>query len=352
MKKYLFTLAIIFSSISYANGGKISAEIQDLNGKAGEFVYDKPGTGRKISRLDWEIKNIPMLKLGYQYEYNNWEFSIEGRKNIKNKIKSGKMKDYDWIPGKLDDDDAKELFEIATYENRAAAEADKKENEKIKDNGNGTYSLFYAPTEKDAGTLFSYTESSNYVKDIWSLNLSAKYYLIKDEKIKFAPFFGLNYHRYEFYSVGAKGYEYIPSRGRKSQEFANVKSITYEQMFLNPYIGLYTSYSPSFSWEIQLGLKGTAWGRARAIDRHLLRREMKTDEKYKNIKYLSSTLAIKYYWSESLTLKYELEFTKHFRNTKSTVNRTNEDGTKETEKGSAGLSNRTMASSLGFEYKL
>lgn len=351
MKKGLAILAVVLSASAYANGGKITAEIQNLNGKAGEYVYNKPGDGMKVSQLDWDIKNVPMLKLGYVYEYNKWEFSIQGRKNIKNNIESGKMKDYDWIPSGLEAEDAQELLEVATFSNRVEAEAHKKTNEEIKDNGDGTYTLYYVPTEKDIGSLFSYTESKNYVKNIMGLDLTAKYYLRKDEKVKVAPLIGINYDKYEFYSIGGKGYQYIPGRERQAQEAPNIKTITYKQRFLNPYIGVYASYSPNLSWDIEFGIKGSAWGRAKAFDRHHLRGKMQTDEKYKNVKYLSSTIAIKYHWNESLTIKYELEFTKYFKNNKSTVKITNDDGSIDNVKGYGGLSNKTMASSLGFEYK-
>lgn len=82
MKKILFIGCLGISSIMYAGEGKISADIQMMNGKAGEYVYHP--NGDKISYLDWKIKNIPILKLGYDYTFDNWEFSISGKKNISN----------------------------------------------------------------------------------------------------------------------------------------------------------------------------------------------------------------------------------------------------------------------------
>lgn len=352
MKKYLLMFGLL-SIGAYANNGKVIAEFQSLNGKAGEYVYNKPSDGMKMSQLDWDIKNIPMLKLGYAYEYKNWEFSVTGRKNLDNNYRSGKMKDYDWIPSGMDEEDAQEFLVVGNFpeEQKEEVEANKKENEKIKDNGDGTYTLYYVPTEKDIGKLFSYTESKNYVKNIVGLDLTAKYYLKRNEKMAFAPLFGINYDKYEFYSIGAKGYEYIPGREKSAQESPNVKTITYNQKFLSPYVGIYASYSPNSLWDIEFGIKGSAWGRAKAMDRHHLRGKTQTDEKYKNIKYLSSTLAVKYHWNEFLTLKYEMELTKYFKNKKSTVKSTDEEGDITTIKGSTGLSNKTMTSSLGFEYK-
>ncbi|MBR8822827.1 hypothetical protein IX293_001089 [Fusobacterium necrophorum] len=95
MKRILFIGCLGISSIMYAGEGKISADIQMMNGKAGEYVYHP--NGDKISYLDWKIKNIPILKLGYDYTFNNWEFSISGKKNISNHYRSSYMKDYDWF---------------------------------------------------------------------------------------------------------------------------------------------------------------------------------------------------------------------------------------------------------------
>lgn len=353
MKKYLAIMTLILSSTVYANGGKVSADIQNLNGKAGEYVYI-PTNGDKISYLKWEIKNVPMLNLGYDYEYNNWEFSIRGRKNIGNNIRSGYMKDYDWFST------AEESEAVVLGSGLTKTEAENMKEEKSKALGveldikeeEGEYVVQYTPKEKDRGELSNFSKNKNYVKSIIGLDLTAKYYLKKDDKYKIAPMVGLNYDKFEFYALGGDQKNFIP--GTDSYLLIpgdGNKGITYKQRFMTPYLGMYFDYTINSNWEVSLLLKGSAWGRARAKDRHLERGKMESFEKYKSIKYLSSNIAIKYHWNESFTLKYEIELTKYFKNKKSNVRHTDEDGKVENIKNLSGISNKTIASSFGFEYK-
>lgn len=60
-------------------------------------------------------------------------------------------------------------------------------------------------------------------------------------------------------------------------------------------------------------LNGGFWGRVKAVDRHLERGSMETIERYKNMKYLSSNLLLKYHWNEALSLKAGVEIVKHFK---------------------------------------
>lgn len=353
MKKYLALMTLILSSTVYANGGELSANIQNLNGKAGEYVYI-PTNGDKISYLKWDIKNVPMLNLGYNYEYDNWEFSIRGRKNIGNNIRSGYMKDYDWFNTAEESDPV--LLQAGLSKDQAEAMAEEKGKElgiklDVKEE-EGQYVVQYTPQEKDRGELSNFSKNKNYVKNIIGLDLTAKYYLKKDDKYKIAPMVGLNYDKFEFYALGGDQKNYIPGTGAYTLEPGNgKKGITYKQRFMTPYLGLYFDYRINSNWEVNLLLKGSAWGRARAKDRHLERGKMESFEKYKSIKYLSSNLSIKYHWNESLALKYEIELTKYFKNKKSNVRHTDEDGKVENIKDLSGISNKTIASSFGFEYK-
>lgn len=364
MKKHLSILALLLTCNVHAATGRIEANIQNLNGKAGEYVY-LPTTGDKISYLKWDIKNVPILNLGYNYEYNNWEFSIRGRKNIGNNIRSGYMKDYDWfstaeesepvILASRDPKDINKPLDKNTAEKLAEEKSkvlgvklDVKEDEE----NPGEYIVQYTPKDKDRGELSNFSKNKNYVKNIIGLDLTAKYYLKKDDKYKIAPMIGLNYDKYEFYALGGDQKNFIPgTKYHTLEKGSGKKGLTYKQRFMTPYLGLYFDYVINPNWEVSLLLKGSAWGRARAKDRHLERGKMESFEKYKSIKYLSSNIAIKYHLNESLTLKYELELTKYFKNKKSRVRHTDEDGKVENIKNLGGISNRTIASSFGFEYK-
>lgn len=346
MKKILFIGCLGISSIIYAGEGKISADIQMMNGKAGEYVYHP--NGDKISYLDWKIKNIPILKLGYDYTFDNWEFSISGKKNISNHYRSGYMKDYDWFSTP----DTEEKILYLSAKTKEEAEKRAREGDKIeKDEENDTYNVYYVPKDKDRGSMSNFSKNKNYVKSIVGMELSVKYYLKRTENFSFAPLLGINYDKYDFYALSGNQLNYIPGVGAVFLPGDNQKSITYKQRFVSPYIGVKMSYSPNANWDISWGLNGSFWGRAKAVDRHLERGEMETIERYKNMKYLSSNLMLKYHWNEALSLKAGVEAVKHFKNRKSTVVSTSDEGEVSTEKDIAGIKNQNVSYSLGFEYK-
>lgn len=347
MKRILFIGYLGISSIMYAGEGKISADIQMMNGKGGEYVYHP--NGDKISYLDWKIKNVPILKLGYDYTFNNWEFSISGKKNISNHYRSAYMKDYDWFSTPDTEEKIPYLNKIATEEE---ARKKAKEGDVIeKDKEDGTYTVYYVPKDKDRGSLSNFSKNKNYVKNIMGMDLSVKYYLKRTEKFSFAPLLGINYDKYDFYALSGNQLNYIPGIGAVLLPGDNQKSITYRQRFINPYIGIKMVYAPNSNWEMAWNLNGGFWGRVKAVDRHLERGSMETIERYKNMKYLSSNLLLKYHWNEALSLKAGVEIVKHFKNRKSTVVSTSDEGEVSTEKNIAGVKNQNISYSLGFEYK-
>lgn len=374
MKKNIICSFIAISSGLFAGESKISADIQMMNGTAKEYVRNHQN-GDKMSRLDWKIKNIPILNLGYEYSYNNWEFSVLAKKNIKNNIKSGTMKDYDWYYlgedgkvevtefGKLEGENLEAWKQSNSGTDEEKAEAKKEladaygitvENiDKYLDIDEETGEIAYIPEAKSRGELSNFSETKNYVKDIIGLDLAARYYVVKSEKIKVAPMLGLNYDRYRFYSTSNGIFEeYFPGvKTVTERESGNSKGITYKQRFLTPYLGANIQYSPNSIWDFNIGLKGSLWGRATAQDKHLAHGANETLEKYKNIKFLLLSADIRYHWNESLTLKGSLAATKYFYTHKGSSTQTLDDGKVESIKNGTGLENKNFSYSLGFEYK-
>lgn len=374
MNKYLIYSFLVISSGLFAGESKVSANIQMMNGTAKEYVRN-PQNGDKLSRLDWKIKNIPILNLGYEYSHNNWEFSVFAKKNIQNNIKSGTMKDYDWYYlgedgkveaaefGKLEGEDLEAWRKInaGTDEDKATAKkilADAygisvESMDKYLEIDDETGEITYIPDSKTRGELSNFSETKNYVKDIIGLDLTAKYYVIKSEKIKVAPMLGLNYDRYRFYSTTNGVFnEYFPGvKTNTERQSGNTKGITYKQRFLTPYLGVNFQYSPNSMWDFNVGLKGSLWGRAAAHDKHLARGSNETTEKYKNVKFLLFSTDIKYHWNESLTLKGSITATKYFYTHKGKSRQILDDGEVDNTTNGTGLANKNIAYSLGFEYK-
>ena len=187
------------------------------------------------------------------------------------------------------------------------------------------------------------------------LDLSLKYYLKNSEKIRLSTAFGIDYDKYEFYALSGDQRNYIPGIGYTINKGEGKKGITYKQKFVTPYIGINSVYIPNEKWEVSFGLKGSVLGRARAVDKHLERGSFETVETYKNLKYLSSNLQVKYNWNENFSINSGVEFVKHFKSKKSTVRVTPDeitsDNSVETIKNIGGISNHNISYSLGFEYK-
>ena len=352
-KNYLIPLLIGISSFSYAGEGKISAKIQNMNGKAGEYVYAQTN-GDKVSYLRWDIKNVPVLNLGYNYTINNFEFSIIGKKNISKNYRSGSMKDYDWFSTKEESDDDEGIaWFVGTKEQ---AEAKKRDGiDEIVMQDDGSYVVRYIPSDKDRGSLSNFSENKNYVKNIMGLDLSIKYYIKNSEKLKLSTALGVDYDKYEFYALSGDQRNYIPGIGYTIDKGQGIKGITYKQRFMTPYIGFNSVYTPNNRWEFSFGLKGSVLGRARATDKHLERGSFETVETYKNLKYLSSNLQAKYNWTDNFSINSGIEFVKHFKSNKSTVRLTPDEVTAEssieTIKNIGGISNYNISYNLGFEYK-
>lgn len=106
-----FLFSVIFSTGAVANEFimgesrsvfRLSTGI--LNGESGEYVYDAAGAysgiaGYKISELQWELKDVTMIGLGFTFPLNErvklnfdyWRNATDG---------DGSMDDYDWLlPG-------------------------------------------------------------------------------------------------------------------------------------------------------------------------------------------------------------------------------------------------------------
>ena len=354
MKKiYIINCLFGVTSLVFAGESKISASIQNMNGKAGEYVYAQTN-GDKVSYLKWDIKNVPVLNLGYDYTVGNFEFSVIGKKNISKNYRSGVMKDYDWFSTKEESEDEDGIaWFVGTRE-----EANEKAREgldKVIEQEDGRFVVRYIPQEKDRGSLSNFSENKNYVKDIMGLDLSMKYYLKNSEKIKLSTVLGIDYDKYEFYALAGDQRSYIPGKGYVIDKGNGKKGITYKQRFMTPYIGINSVYTPNEKWEVSFGLKGSVLGRARATDKHLERGSFETVETYKNLKYLSSNLQIKYNWNENFSINSGVQFIKHFKSRKSTVRVTPDEVTKdnpiETIKNIGGISNHNISYSLGFEYK-
>ena len=297
----------IFAQTSNAFNFSLGA----VNGKAGEYVYS-PKTGEKVSYLDWEIKNVPVFILNYAHTTNNIEFQMELKKNL-NSLSSGSMKDYDWYSSK----DAR-----------------------------------IGATSSDYGKLSNFSDNKNYVDNLLMFDTNIKYWFYHTENLKSGPMLGFKYDYFKFYAKGGDQYDYELKKPTKVHKYDySQKTIEYSQKFFTPYIG----YGATYTYEkliLDLEVKGSIYGSAKANDKHLERGPMESNEKYKDVKNLGVKLVATYPLTESIDINGTLEYSKYFHKKKSTTDFITEDGEKISGiKDLSGIKNSNYVVSLGATYK-
>ncbi|WP_367180808.1 omptin family outer membrane protease [uncultured Shewanella sp.] len=66
-----------------------------LDGSSTEIVYES--TGRKLSQLDWDINNVPIIKLGANWDLNE-QWTFKGRFwSVVTNNGNAHMEDRDWL---------------------------------------------------------------------------------------------------------------------------------------------------------------------------------------------------------------------------------------------------------------
>ena len=77
---------------------KITPEIYLMNGMINEYVFSSSclNTGNKLSELQWDIKNVPVIKLNADFDILDYLYTgLKGSFVIP--CSSGNMQDYDWL---------------------------------------------------------------------------------------------------------------------------------------------------------------------------------------------------------------------------------------------------------------
>lgn len=305
-KELLFLLTFASTGIFAQSNDTFNFSLGTVNGKAGEYVYSSE-TKEKVSYLDWKIKNIPVFILNYTHTFNNIELGMNLKKNFSS-TSSGHMKDYDWYSSE--------------------------------------------DSEDSAGKLSNFSDNKNYLDDLLMFDANVKYWFYHNENFKSGPILGFKYDYFKFYAKGGDQYNYeLNGTTSISQDNFSKKSIEYSQKFFTPYIG----YTASYKYEklvLDLEIKGSIYGKAKAKDRHLERGPMEANEKYKDIKNLAFKLAATYPITESIDINGSFEYSKQFQNKKSSTDFITEDGEKISGiKNLAGIKNTNYVVSLGATYK-
>ena len=209
----------------------VSASAGMLSGKSHEMVYDE-ATGRKISQLDWKIKNVAILKGDITWDaYSFLTLNARGWTSLASG--SGHMDDYDWMNAK-----------------------------------------------QSSWTDHSSHPSTN-VNYANEYDLNVKGWIFQGDNYKAGVTAGYQETRFSWTATGGS-YNY--DNGAYQGNFpAGERGIGYSQRFSMPYIGLAGQYRFN-DFEFNALFKFSDWVRAHDNDEHYMRdltfREKTTDSRY------------------------------------------------------------------------
>ena len=103
-KKASFTLfVLLITSFTFAQNKIISvdakANISLLNGSISRYVFDPAShnTDDVLSRLDWDVKNVPIVSASVDLTLFKYAFFSTGISLGFPSTPSGNMQDYDWL---------------------------------------------------------------------------------------------------------------------------------------------------------------------------------------------------------------------------------------------------------------
>ena len=209
----------------------VSASAGMLSGKSHEMVYDEV-TGRKISQLDWKIKNVAILKGDISWDaYSFLTLNARGWTSLASG--SGHMDDYDWMNAKQSS---------------------------------------WTDDSSDPATNVSYANE---------YDLNVKGWIFQGDNYKAGVTAGYQETRFSWTATGGT-YNY--DNGTYKGNFpAGERGIGYSQRFSMPYIGLAGQYRFN-DFEFNALFKFSDWVRAHDNDEHYMRdltfREKTTDSRY------------------------------------------------------------------------
>jgi len=209
----------------------VSASAGMLSGKSHEMVYDE-ATGRKISQLDWKIKNVAILKGDITWDaYSFLTLNARGWTSLASG--SGHMDDYDWMNAKQ-----------SSWTDHSSHPA----------------------------------TNVNYANEY---DLNVKGWIFQGDNYKAGVTAGYQETRFSWTATGGT-YNY--DNGAYQGNFpAGERGIGYSQRFSMPYIGLAGQYRFN-DFEFNALFKFSDWVRAHDNDEHYMRdltfREKTTDSRY------------------------------------------------------------------------
>ena len=271
-----------------------------VNGMADEIVYNG---AKKVSHLEWDIKNLKMLSLGFNSQFSD---GFGARIKFSNAINNGdgKMVDYDWIGKNYDGN---------------------------KNHANWTHRSI-SDVKIQKAQQFDIAGSYNLYKDEFKFNLG-----YKNDRFKWRDYGG----SFVYSDGGFRNYV---------GNFNFQRGITYEQTFRTPYIGL--EYQKElFDKEIYGNIFGNYSNLvyARDIDIHH-QRNLKFDGYFKNGKYYNLGANIFSKVNENIYLGVGYEYVYYPENRGYTIMKDLDTNKSYRYENSAGIRNEFSKISVNLKY--
>ncbi|MDK9364502.1 omptin family outer membrane protease [Lelliottia wanjuensis] len=276
----------------------VSASAGMLSGKSQERVYDEV-TGRKVSQLDWKIKNVAILKGDISWDaYSFLTLNARGWTSLASG--SGHMDDYDWM--------------------------------------NESQSSWTDHSSHPATNV-------NYANEY---DLNVKGWVFQAENYKAGVVAGYQETRFSWTATGGS-YNY--DNGTNTGNFpAGERGIGYSQRFSMPYIGLAGQYRFN-DIELNALFKFSDWVRAHDNDEHYMR-DLTFREKTSNSRYYGASVDAGYYVTPHAKVFAEFSYSNYQEGKGGTQIIDNNSG----ESGSiggdaAGISNKNYTITAGLQYR-
>lgn len=276
----------------------VSASAGMLSGKSDEMVYDEV-TGRKISQLDWKIKNVAILKGDISRDaYSFLTLNARGWTSLASG--SGHMDDYDWMNAKQ-----------SSWTDHSSHPA----------------------------------TNVNYANEY---DLNVKGWIFQGDNYKAGVTAGYQETRFSWTATGGS-YNY--DNGTNTGNFpAGERGIGYSQRFSMPYIGLAGQYRFN-DFEFNALFKFSDWVRAHDNDEHYMR-DLTFREKTSDSRYYGASVDAGYYVTPNAKVFAEFTYSSYEEGKGGTqIIDTNTGESGSIGGDAAGISNRNYTITAGLQYR-
>jgi outer membrane protease len=274
-----------------------------LSGQSQEKVFDVDDGGKKISQLNWDIKQVPTLHLGLAYHPLDW-LSLDVRGWTRIGAGNSHMKDFDWLGEEGDD----------------------------------------------------WTDYSNHpdtrLKTAWQAEFAATVWALKRDDLALGLMAGYQRTQFDWESRGGSYVYSVDGYRDQSGTFSRgEKGISYQQTYETPYLGLVGLYHYQ-NWSLESRYKYSQWVKAREFDTHHMRDLTFAGNHGNTGRMHSLALALSYRVTPQLAVKAGIDHQVYGEAKGSTVIKHAPSGKRFYDGGDAsGQSNKTTLTTLALAYQ-